>query len=167
MAYDPEYHRAYYQANKEKKRQQGRLWELNNKDKVYGYRRKRIERLKLENPEKLKESQRKWDRLNPEKVLFRSAKNRAKKYGHEFNIDLEDIVIPKYCPLLGLEIKPREGGHGPRDSSPSLDRIDNSKGYVKNNIWVICWLANKMKATATHAQLITFAQNVHKLFVNK
>jgi hypothetical protein len=158
--YNPEYHRAYYQANKEKKREQGRIWEANNKDKVKAYRIKRIERLKKENPELLYASTRKWEKNNPEKVLFRSAKARSVKYKLDFNIEIEDVVIPEYCPLLGIKLEPREGGHGPKDSSPSLDRIDNTKGYIKGNVWVVSWLANKMKATATNEQLLTFSVNV-------
>lgn len=158
--YDPEYHRQYYQSNKEKKREQGRLWEANNREKVRAYQKKRRERLKVENPDLLRAAQRKWEKQNPDKILFKSARDRAAKYGHEFTIELADIVIPEYCPLLGIKLEPREGGQGPKDSSPSLDRIDNNLGYVKGNVWVISWLANKMKATATHEQLLTFAENV-------
>ena len=167
MAYDPEYHREYYQKNKEKKREQGRLWEMRNKDKVRAFRKKRRDALRAENPEKLKEAQRRWEKNNPNKVLFQSAKQRAKKYGLDFNITIEDIVIPEFCPLLGIKLEPREGGHGPKDSSPSLDRIDNTKGYVKGNVWITSWLANKMKATATEEQLLTFASNVQKLLGKK
>jgi hypothetical protein len=39
------------------------------------------------------------------------------------------------------------------DNSPSLDRIDTSKGYVKGNVWVISWRANKLKSDATLAEL--------------
>jgi len=158
--YNAEYHKEYYQKNKERKRELGRIWENNNKDKVRVYQKKRRDKLRLENPEKLKEAQRNWDKNNPEKVLLNSAKQRSKKYNLEFNIELEDIVIPEFCPLLNIKIEPRENGHGPKDSSPSLDRIDNTKGYVKGNVWVVCWLANKMKATATEEQLLTFASNI-------
>ena len=158
--YNPEYHREYYQRNKDKKREQGRIWEQNNKEKIKAYRKKRYDRLKQEGSQKLHEATREWERKNPERVLLKAAKARAKKYGHEFNIEVEDIIIPEYCPLLDLKIEIRRGGHGPQDCSPSLDRIDNTKGYVKGNVWVISWLANKMKATATDEQLLTFALNV-------
>lgn len=158
--YDPEYHRQYYQANKDKKREQGRIWEANNREKVRAYQKKRRDRLKAANPELAREAQRKWERANPSKILFKAAKARAAKYGHEFTIDLEDVQIPEYCPLLGIKLEPRQGGKGPQDNSPSLDRIDNNLGYVKGNVWVVSWLANKMKATATHEQLLTFAINV-------
>jgi hypothetical protein len=160
MSYNAEYHKEYYQKNKEKKREQNRLWELRNRDKIREYQKKRREKLKLENPDKLKEAHRKWEKQNPHKTLLKSAKQRSVKYNHEFNIDLTDIIIPEYCPLLGIKIEPREGGHGPKDSSPSLDRIDNTKGYIKGNVWVISWLANKMKATATNEQLLTFSKNI-------
>jgi hypothetical protein len=163
MAYDPDYHREYYQRNKERKREQGRLWEMRNRDKVRSYAKNRRDRLIKENPQKLREAQKKWEDNNPEKILLKSAKNRAKQRGLEFNIELEDIVIPDFCPLLEIKLVKRVAGHGPKDSSPSLDRIDSSKGYIKGNVWVISALANRIKTNATPEQIITVANNLQKL----
>ena len=44
--------------------------------------------------------------------------------------------------------------------SPSLDRIDNTKGYVKGNIQVISKKANTMKNSATLQELQTFCKNI-------
>ena len=101
------------------------------------------------------------DRLNnPERYMHSRAKSRAKKRGIEFNIDKSDIDIPIICPILGIPIiKEYKKGkkNGPTSNSPSLDRIDNSKGYTKGNIRVISHKANTMKHNATKEELIQFA----------
>lgn len=84
--------------------------------------------------------------------MFNSAKYRAKKKGLSFTITKDDIVIPEFCPVFGirLETSPEVGRS---DASPSLDRIDNSEGYVKGNVIVVSWLANRIKSDATVEQL--------------
>jgi len=46
---------------------------------------------------------------------------------------------------------------GDLDTSPSLDRIDPSKGYVVGNIQIISNVANRMKNSADDSQLLRFA----------
>ena len=46
------------------------------------------------------------------------------------------------------------------ENSPSLDRIDNSKGYIKGNVWVISQKANAMKNSATLEELKIFSTNI-------
>lgn len=82
-----------------------------------------------------------------ENVLWWVAKNRAKKRGIEFAIVVEDIVIPTMCPVLGIALYTNQGKAGP--NSPSLDRIDNSKGYIPGNICVISYRANVLKGDAS------------------
>ncbi|MEE0616836.1 MAG: hypothetical protein UCP83_06055 [Intestinibacter bartlettii] len=36
--------------------------------------------------------------------------------------------------------------HGRTNTNVSIDRIDSSKGYTKNNIWLICSAVNFMKS---------------------
>lgn len=91
-----------------------------------------------------------WSRRNPENRLLSSAKTRAKKRGLEFNLELEDIIIPEHCPVLGLKLE--QGGFN-SPNSPSLDRVDNSKGYVKGNVRVISHRANSIKRDATLEEL--------------
>lgn len=92
---------------------------------------------------------------NLEKRMFASAKERAKKKELDFNIELSDIVIPEFCPILGIRIF--KGNTSARKNSPSLDRIDSAKGYIKGNINVISNLANTMKSNATVEELLAFS----------
>lgn len=87
------------------------------------------------------------DKLNPELVLFRNAKKRAKKFNRELNITKEDIkaVYTLTCPICGKEMKRNTEGIGQSADSPTLDRIDNDKGYIKDNIQVICQSCNSKK----------------------
>lgn len=102
---------------------------------------------------------------SPNKYLHRVAKYRASKRGLDFDITPEDIIIPDYCPILGMKLEVGEGAGG-KSTSPSLDRIDNTKGYVKGNVQVISNLANSMKSTATPEQLRKFAEWVLKNYGN-
>lgn len=88
-----------------------------------------------------------WNKNNVEKTLLSAAKKRAITQGCEFNIDLEDIKIPKFCPLLGIEIIRSNIKASP--NSPSLDRINPNLGYTKNNIHIISRRVNTIKNNAT------------------
>ena len=94
-------------------------------------------------PEKVAEYQKEYWRKNKERKLYYHAKDRASRFGLEFNITLEDIVIPEFCPVLGIPIQP--GVLKVWANSPSLDRVDSSKGYVKGNVEVISHKANRLK----------------------
>lgn len=93
-----------------------------------------------------------------ESKMFSRAKSRAKERNLEFDIELNDIVIPKLCPILGIELKEKRGKSGGNNNSPALDRIDNSKGYIKGNVQVISHLANMMKTCASNSELLSFAK---------
>jgi hypothetical protein len=80
-------------------------------------------------------------------------KSRAKAFGKDFNLDHSDIVIPDFCPVLGIPLSLNNNGAGYHSNSPSLDRIDNSKGYVKGNVRVISARANLLKNDATIEEL--------------
>ena len=83
-------------------------------------------------------SKRQWiDKTYPKKIFDR-AKTRASRKGLEFSISLEDIIIPDVCPVLKTKME-----------TPSIDRIDSSKGYIKGNIRIISNRANMLKNNAT------------------
>jgi hypothetical protein len=94
---------------------------------------------------------------NREQEILRRARYRAKKLGLEFNLDVSDIVIPELCPLLEIPIV---FVNSIAPGNPSLDRIDNTKGYVKGNVKVISYQANTMKSNATLTELLLFSKNI-------
>jgi hypothetical protein len=82
------------------------------------------------------------------KSMLSRCKARAILKGLEFNLTVDDIFIPEFCPVFNvkLELNQKQGGG---NNSPALDRIDNSKGYIKGNVQVISSKANRIKSDAT------------------
>ena len=87
----------------------------------------------------------------PEIYLVEASKERARKKGLEHTLTTEDIQIPSHCPVLGIPIVVGVGKQ--TDNSPSIDRIDNERGYVKENVIVVSWKANDLKGRATVEEL--------------
>ena len=80
------------------------------------------------------------------RAMHKAAETRSKAKGRVFDITLQDI-LPLYverCPILGIDLK-----WDNKDKlvwgSPSLDRVDNSRGYEKNNVQIISHRANTLK----------------------
>jgi len=85
-------------------------------------------------------------------MLLNKSKSRVKINNIEWNLKLEDIPeIPKKCPLLNIELK--LDNKKTSYNSPSLDRIDNSKGYIKGNIQIISHRANTLKRDSTFEEI--------------
>jgi hypothetical protein len=105
----------------------------------------------LKNKERANKRVREYAARYPERGLWRAAKLRAKNSGLEFNLDISDIVIPDVCPILKTKFVTNTM------SAASVDRIDNSKGYIKGNIQIISRRANTMKGDCTPEQLRLFA----------
>lgn len=114
------------------------------------------------NPEKAREFQTRWRLNHPNRILLSNAKQRAKESGVPFDLDLEDIFIPVICPILGLTLSPNSGGT-PGHTSPSLDRIKPTLGYIKGNVRVISWRANNLKRDATYAELRLVADDLLRI----
>lgn len=102
-----------------------------------------------------REAERRWQRarrraFRPKRML-QEARTRAVAKGLDFDLKIEDIPMPETCPVLGIKID--FGARGRADGSPSIDRVDNTKGYVRGNVRVISWRANRLKSDATTGEL--------------
>jgi hypothetical protein len=103
--------------------------------------------------------------------MVSKAKARALKKNLPFDIDLAYIrsIVPSHCPVFNLPLEwSLRRGLGPVSlpNSPSLDRIDPSKGYVKGNVWIISNRANAIKNDASHEELKLVAKAVGEAIVN-
>jgi len=88
-------------------------------------------------------------------MLINSSKQRAKNKNREHSITVEDIKaiypVDGCCPIFGMKLEFNQAGF--RESSPSIDRIDSTKGYTRDNIQIISWKANRVKGYATVEEL--------------
>lgn len=94
--------------------------------------------------------------------MLNAARERAKQSGYACTITVADIVIPEFCPLLGIKLERNRGGHV-RPSSPSLDKIKPELGYVPGNVWVISHRANSLKNNATLQELQTLVERLARV----
>jgi hypothetical protein len=143
----------------------------NHKDERNEYYRKKY----AEDSTGSKKAQKKWNEKNRESRLkyfkgyreenlekfMRSrlicgARERSKKKNLDFNIDYEwiDEQLSKKCPRTGWDFVYE--ANSPR--KPSIDRIDSSKGYTKDNCQLVCVIYNYAKNMWTDKDVILLAE---------
>lgn len=142
--YMKEYSKIYRELNKEKLKKKAQ--------EVYS-------NLSGEVKYKNKTKNKKWISDHPTYKLWKAAKDSSKQRELEFSITIDDIIIPIKCPYLNISLTNIADG-GRQDTNISLDRIDNSKGYIPGNIQVISSKANYMKRNASIKELIEFAKGI-------
>ena len=96
---------------------------------------------------------RKRHRKDPRVRLRDSARVRAIVRNLDWDLHTYKDVpkCPKLCPILGIPLF--VGRRKSTDNSPTLDRIDNNKGYTKDNIHIISRKANAMKSNASFKEI--------------
>jgi len=99
-----------------------------------------------------------------QRKMLQHARNRARLYSREFNITIDDINIPEFCPVLGIKL---EHGWGDSRSCPTLERIDNGQGYIKENILVVSAWANRIKNDAEYQDILKVGNFYKKLHQQK
>lgn len=122
-----------------------------------------------------------YAQLNPVMVITRnmlgSAKRTARKKSVPFDIDIdfirkmvgENAQFASHCPIFKTRLEwscRRSDTNGPLPNSPSIDRIDPAKGYVKGNVWIISNRANTIKSNATHEELKLVTEAVGRAIVD-
>lgn len=110
-------------------------------------------KMRSEDPERFRAQRYAIRHSDPEKYLWEHARQRAKKLGVAFDLEITDIVIPATCPALGITLGWENERASRNKSSPSLDRMDPKKGYVRGNVYVISNRANHIKNNASFSEL--------------
>ncbi len=167
-----EYHSAYnkqwYQDHKEFAKAKASQYRFDNPEKT----RESQERWRDANKERLTEYNKVYQERNKERIArtakekrlaffsedpkgawlyytFQGARSRAKRLGLPYDDDLSGLVLPDFCPVLGLSLKYANHRKYPDSDSPSFDRIVPPRGYVASNLRVISWRANVLRRDAS------------------
>lgn len=146
---------------------------------VFGVSRERIRQIcknrklsKLPRPEKektLRQIRKKAFTLKEEwyplaSIKFtRKRQNVKKENKWEWDLNFEDLYWPSHCPILGLELAYESSFDTKQENSVSFDRIDSTKGYIKGNVHIISWRANRIKNDGTAEEHYKIANYLDKM----
>lgn len=141
--------RASKRKNREKNLEYNRVYREKNKDavKLWG-------KLSYEKNTKLRTKQAKNWRGTKHgciRVMHLSAKTRAKKKSLEYQFSPEAIEIflifqNHKCAVTGIDFDyTYDDEYQYRPFAPSLDRMDNKRGYTFDNVQIVCTIVNKAR----------------------
>lgn len=173
-----EYRKKYYTLNKEKELEQVKKYQLANLEKYKSYNKKagRTEKSncpvcneivfltkkeKLNNYIRYCSSKCKCKNNDSEYHNYLTQiRKRASKNNKDFDLDkyfLKDLLEQKQknkCSITGIDIRMYNFDEDKSlHNTASLDRIDNSKGYTKDNVQWVCLGINYMKLDYSEKEL--------------
>lgn len=141
-AWNAKYARDKYAADPEKGREYRRSWAEKNRER---------DRL----------NQSRWREKNRAKRYLRAARVRAEKRGMVFDLTIDwfDSMFALGSALSGLPFSiTKSGTRGSLPDSASIDRIDNKKGYTRDNCRLILRAENMFKGTMDDSAMFVIAE---------
>jgi hypothetical protein len=106
-----------------------------------------------------------WDTI---KNLLKAAKTNARNKSLEFSLEIKHLFpLPTMCPILNIPLDYTSDNaqkNKIKNNKPSLDRINNARGYTKDNVQIISWRANRLKNDATLKELRLLGKWAESLF---
>jgi hypothetical protein len=166
-----------------------RQWKKANPDKVRVYRKEARARESTQARNKRLQRKRKWYYANREillpqmkqrrigkegylKTMLASAKSRAKECNLQFDINMEYLwsIATDHCPVDSLPFdweRRLETDKSLPLTTPSLDRIDSSQGYIKGNVKIIGWKWNAKKSNMNLNDLLLLVEYVRSATESK
>ena len=152
-----EYNKKYYQDNKESILIQQKNYRADNKEKVRDMKRKyRSNYFNIM----------KYTDISMSFLSYKIGKMKASTKDVTLTAEelLELIQKDLKCPVFGTKFSFGKGHNWKyKQNSMSVDRIDNNKGYNKDNIVIVSFKANAMKSSATLKELYQVADFYYKL----
>lgn len=139
-------------ADPDKHREASRRWRAKRSPEVIEKHNAYMKAYRQQNREYFRLKEQEWRHRNPARRMIKASRRSALQRGLDHEIVAEDLLpLPSHCPVLGIELDYTLAKTS--FNSPSIDRIDNSKGYTKDNIIVVSYRANMIKNCANVDEL--------------
>ena len=80
----------------------------------------------------------------------------------------EDLDFPDFCPVSGLQLcyTLKSVNRKLRSNAASLDRIDNTLGYIPGNVRITSWIANKWKSDLDHDSFLDVVRQIYETSIS-
>lgn len=171
-AYDKQYHKdnktrisnrskAYYQLHKEEIKERTKKYAKDHHDEALIAKRAYNAR----NKDKIKESKLQYKFKHPHKIWSQRsfAAHKQKNHTMLFTVDeLEELAKNTVrCNICGIELDWYSSKKGTiHNNSPTLDRINNEKVLLLEDVWIVCMRCNVMKNSMTFDEYIEHCRMV-------
>lgn len=104
-------------------------------------------------------------KLKPWQKLLQCARQRASARGIDCTLTAE-WATERYtgrCELTGIEFRVGVGKSGPQAFSPSIDRIDQTRGYTPGNCRFVLFAVNAIRGTMSDADMVMLAKRLAQM----
>lgn len=108
------------------------------------------------------------DLYRSKRSKFRSKKYQALANGNSWDLDFGDLNWPTHCPVLGIELD--YFAEFRQENSPSFDQTEPGKGYVRGNVQIVSWRANRLKNNGTadeHRRIAEYIDSLSSINVDR
>ena len=105
------------------------------------------------------------------RLRWLGAKDRSKRNNIDFSISFDDIknlwqIQDGTCALSGIKMT-YELQSGRTPTNISIDKIDQSKGYVTGNVQLVCMACNQIKSDMSEDEMYSFCKAIVHHYENK
>ncbi len=143
----------YAERHPDRIKTQARKWRKNNAD----YVREKNRKWKVDNPARVKESMIAWREVPKNRIRSIVKSRIADAIRRGIPLDQKAMLAlvenpPTHCQISGVLLDYSAGRGRNVGNSPSIDRIDPNRGYVKGNIAVVTHRINTIKSFGTAAE---------------